>query len=70
MREESTFDIGESVCCDYCGSDEHNDEHGGLLFGSSAVCPDCQPKTERDIARYNEVHLIRARAKPDEILGG
>lgn len=66
MRNETTYDVGESVMCDYCGSDEHNDEHGGLLFGSSAVCPGCQSKTELDINRYNEGHLILDRAKPDE----
>lgn len=57
-----TLDIGDNVICDICNGDWTGRlESGGLLFGSSAICPECAPKFEMDVRRYNEQRFIKAR---------
>jgi len=39
------IDIGDMVVCDYCNADySESDEQGGVLLGSSAICPTCVTK--------------------------
>jgi hypothetical protein len=39
------IDIGDTVVCDYCNTDySDSDEQGGILLGSSAICPTCVTK--------------------------
>jgi hypothetical protein len=43
--EEFIIDIGEAVVCDICNADySESDESGGILLGSYAICPACEPK--------------------------
>lgn len=66
MKTE-VFDVGEQVWCDLCGEEYTNsDAVGGLLFGSKAVCPKCEPRMSASIAQYNEQHYIRGRAEEGE----
>lgn len=60
------IDVGDSVCCDFCG-DEYRGrpDIGGLLFQSKAVCPKCAPKVAGDAIHYGEEHLIRGRCPPE-----
>lgn len=67
MVEEHTFDIGNTVRCDFCGDDyTDSDAVGGILFGSKAVCPDCAARLMPDIVKYNEGHFIRDTAREGE----
>ena len=63
-----TFDIGDTVVCDDCSKQytAQSPEQGGMLFGSRGICPECTPRWEKTIARYNEEHFIRDRARPGE----
>jgi len=59
--------VGNVVLCDLCNKDyTYSDEKGGFLFGSHAVCPDCAPKFEEGVKKYNEEKYVRDRAKPEE----
>lgn len=62
LQLTQVIDVGDSVCCDYCG-DEYigKPDQGGLLFQSKAVCPQCAPKLEADAKLYGEESFIRAR---------
>jgi hypothetical protein len=54
------IDIGDSVCCDDCNKEFKGSlAIGGLLFQSKAICPECEPKWRKEIAKYGEEHLIR-----------
>jgi len=62
-----TIDPGENVSCDLCNKDyTMDDAKGGILFCSSAACPDCAPKMEEGAKKYNEEKYIVDRAKADE----
>ena len=40
-----SIDIGDTVLCDVCNADySESDEQGGVLLGSSAICPGCTKK--------------------------
>ena len=57
-----TVEPGKTVLCDFCDKDYTNSNaHGGILFQSKAVCPECTPKLLQDIEKYGEEDLIRAR---------
>ena len=59
---EEIIDYGRIVLCDDCGTDYTNrDDVGGLLFQSKALCPDCVPQRERQIAKYHEERFVKAR---------
>ena len=54
------IDPGDVVLCDYCNGDFTNsDVIGGLLVGSDAVCPRCQPKTLARLKLYHEEQHIQ-----------
>lgn len=56
------IDIGDMVVCDLCNEEyTGKPDPGGFLFQSKAVCPACAPKFERDVRKFQEEHLIRAR---------
>ena len=60
-------DIGNIVVCDLCGEDfTLSDKKGGIVFQSSAYCPDCTRGIMPTIILYNEKHFIIATANPDE----
>lgn len=60
FKNVKIIDIGESVVCDWCGDDWTNkDESGGLLFGSKACCPRCEPKVRKLAIRYGEEKYIK-----------
>lgn len=62
---KQVIDVGDSVCCDFCGDEFRGQpDVGGLLFQSKAVCPRCAPKLEKDAAGYGETHFIRGRCPP------
>lgn len=62
-----TFDLGNSVQCDWCGDMyTDRDDVGGILFGSKAMCPPCVERTMPDIEKYGEQHYIRDRAREGE----
>jgi hypothetical protein len=61
MKIIDQVDIGDSVCCDFCNEEfKGNPVSGGVLFGSYAVCPTCEPKTTA------EPEHIKARCPPDK----
>ncbi len=67
MKKVTKFDIGDHVYCDMCSKDFTNsDEHGGFIFGSKGVCPECAPGFMKTIKKHNEEHFIRATCRPDE----
>lgn len=50
------------VICDYCDKDYTNrEEQGGFLFGSYAVCPDCESGMNEKIKKYDESRFIKGR---------
>lgn len=56
------IDLGEVVVCDICGNDyTGKQDSGGFIFGSYAYCPQCAASRIKDIRRFNEEHMIRAR---------
>ncbi len=56
------IEIGEKIYCDLCNKDfSESDRSGGLLYGSKAVCPDCQGRMEEGAKKYNEESYIKAR---------
>lgn len=59
--KEIVLDVGDRVLCDYCSDDyTDSDEQGGILFGSYATCPKCEPKIRKDAEKYNEQDHIKA----------
>ena len=61
------MESGNTILCDFCNEDyTESDESGGMIFGSKAVCPKCEPKLDEDIVKYNEMHFVRDTCKPDE----
>jgi hypothetical protein len=57
------IDAGNVVLCDLCSEDyTDSNKEGGFIFQSKAVCPDCEHSFMNDIKKYNEEHLIRAKA--------
>ena len=62
MGKREVINIGESVVCDSCSDDYTGlPDTGGFLFGSYAICPKCVPGYERDVKKFHEEHLIKAR---------
>lgn len=50
------IDIGRIVVCDFCNDDyTESQASGGLIFGSYALCPQCQHKV------IGEASRVRAR---------
>lgn len=50
----------DEVFCDLCNKDYTNDSaSGGLVFDSTAVCPNCVPRLMQDLEK-DEAHLIIA----------
>lgn len=60
--EVQTFEIGDTVICDWCGKDYTNppesEKCGGLMFGSKACCPECVPRVIKGAKEYNEESYI------------
>ena len=57
-----TIDIGDTVLCDDCNADyTTRKDSGGFLFGSKAICPECQPKWLDLAQKHNETHHITQR---------
>lgn len=53
--------VGRIVICDSCGTDWTNsDMKGGILFGSKAICPDCEPRWREGAKQHGEEDYIRA----------
>lgn len=67
IREEGGVTImtlvpGRLVFCDNCGADwTDRPEAGGMLVGSKAICPTCEPRYTEGLQRYREDNLIRGR---------
>lgn len=60
------IDIGNSVVCDLCGADYTNsDKQGGILFGSSAVCPACTPDVLKSTKKYHEKEHLKGECPKD-----
>ena len=58
---ETPIPIGEAVFCDFCGNDYTNSpEKGGLMFGSYATCPKCEPEIRADAKQFEEEDHITA----------
>lgn len=54
-------DVGRNVVCDNCSVDYTNaDAQGGMIFGSRAICPTCEPSWRKSLTQYGEQHMIRA----------
>lgn len=54
------IELGDHVECDFCSKDwTESDVHGGFLFESKAVCPDCAPKVLASVRQHNEMNFIR-----------
>lgn len=69
--EVTEIDPGKTVLCDDCSGDfTESSSHGGLLFGSKAICPACAPKWEANAKRYNEEQYIRARCPVGKSFAG
>jgi ssDNA-binding Zn-finger/Zn-ribbon topoisomerase 1 len=63
---EEIIDIGQTVLCDICNADyTESDERGGILFGSKAVCPKCEPKMLQSIEFYGEQMHLNGRCPDD-----
>ena len=61
-----TLNYGKKVNCDICNKDySYSDEHGGFLFGSKGVCPDCAPEFLQSVIKHNEESHIRAYCPKD-----
>jgi uncharacterized CHY-type Zn-finger protein len=57
---EITVNPGSVVICDDCSEDyTHSQVSGGLLFGSYAICPECEQKWVDGAKEHNELHAIR-----------
>lgn len=55
-------DPGDVVVCDLCNKNwTTSDKSGGFLFGSNAVCPDCEDEFLATVKKCRETHLIRAQ---------
>lgn len=58
---------GNIVLCDLCNKDYTNSkEVGGMLFQSTAVCPDCLDEFMLSVRKYKEEKFIKAVAMPNE----
>lgn len=54
-----TLDVGNQVLCDFCNVDyTDSDEIGGVLLGSKAACPKCEPGIRQGAREHNEEHLL------------
>jgi hypothetical protein len=57
--------LGLDVVCDICDGDwTGSPQSGGLLFGSYAICPDCQDEQLRKIKGFGEEEHIRGFCPP------
>ena len=64
--ETKVYDIGNTVLCDQCNKDFSNsDAKGGFIFGSHAVCPDCEEEFMKGVKQYHEESYIRAKCPKD-----
>jgi hypothetical protein len=67
MKLLHAYDLGGQVLCDMCNGDYSDSaSQGGILFQSKAVCPECSPKLLRNAEKYDEMHMIRDRAREGE----
>jgi hypothetical protein len=58
------IDLGNKVLCDFCNKDWTNkDKSGGFIFGSKAVCPDCEKRILKNINKYDEQRFINGICK-------
>jgi len=56
---EITIDMEDQVICDYCNKDwTDRPEKGGFVFGSYAICPDCEKQELISIKKLNEERYI------------
>ena len=54
-------DIGRIVVCDGCDEDFTDSAvTGGMIFGSRAICPTCEPKWRKSATEYGEEHFVKA----------
>jgi hypothetical protein len=59
--KEDIIDLGDTVLCDYCNADyTESDDTGGLIVGSDAVCPRCEPDTREWLRRSGQARAITA----------
>lgn len=68
---EHVFDVGNTVICDICSKDWTNapaddDNHGGFLLQSKAVCPECACEMSVKLQICNEMHFVRDLQREDE----
>lgn len=60
-------DIGRIVVCDGCDEDfTDSTATGGMIFGSRAICPTCEPKWRKSMTEYGEQHMVRATCQADQ----
>lgn len=57
-------DIGDEVACDSCNSSSN--KSGGILFSSSAYCPECAPEILKSAKKYGEEEQIKDTCREDE----
>lgn len=62
MKLEKVIDMGDTVLCDLCNEDwTTRTESGGILVGSHAWCPTCEPAALRNMQEHNEMHLLKGK---------
>ena len=60
------IDIGRLVICDSCDADyTHSPKHGGMVFGSRGICPECMPRWMALIEEHGEQFMIKATCPPN-----
>ena len=61
------IEIGEMVLCDMCNEDfSDSRKHGGFIFSSKGVCPNCAEEFMAGVKLYGEQRYIKAVC-PDEM---
>lgn len=61
------IDPGRKVICDICNKDwTDNPKSGGFIFGSKAICPDCEPRFLKNIDKYDEQRFINGICSKNE----
>lgn len=66
--EVFTLDVGRRVFCDMSCDKEWTDskKSGGFLFGSKAVCPECEDRILKSINGYGEESHIKGYCPGNE----
>lgn len=55
-----TVHLGRTVLCDSCNKDYSNsDASGGFLFGSHAICPECETNYRATVKGFGEEWNIK-----------